>query len=176
VDFFPNLSLNLPLCELEDDDDGHGSFLAARTGKLERWDFAKPKLLQTFVSYRTIIAMTELRRDIIISVSEHELQISRLSTGECLHSVVRASWNSLGGLVKLTDRHFATAVDRTMQLWDEDGNNYATYTCPNLCSVRQMAKVADGSIITAVRMVHMFPEENFPSSDSNRSMIKIRTP
>jgi len=94
---------------------------------LERWDIANQTLLQTFtVCGSGGVCAVELNKDTIVSASGTIATAWRASTGEKLFSCCFEG--EVEGLVKLTERHFATgSADKKIQLWDEHGHNYATY-------------------------------------------------
>jgi len=129
--------------ELED-----GTFILSEGSKLERWDIPNQTLLQTFTGHKgDVSSAIVLNRDIIVSASKLETMIWRVSTGEPLHKLTCYPKGRLEGIVKLTERHFATgSTDKKIRLWDEHGHNYATYPTEN--RVNAMTVLADGSIAT----------------------------
>jgi len=137
-------------CGLED-----GTFILGDDARLQHWDPSLPAIVRTFAVTCWVWRVIELRRDIIVTLTtDEQLNIWRVSTGECLHSLNQSRVN-LGGLVQLTEGHFATTTttktNKTIDLWDEDGNNYETFHTEK--TVRLMAKLADGSIITYERNI-----------------------
>jgi len=129
--------------ELED-----GTFILSEGSKLERWDITNQTLLQTFTGHKSEISSAiVLNNDVIVSASDVETMIWRVSTGEPLHKLTCYPEDGVEGIVKLTERHFATgSTDKKIRLWDEHGHNYATYPTDN--KVRSITVLADGSIAT----------------------------
>jgi len=127
-------------CELED-----GTFILDSKEEFQRWDLSKEIALQTFTGHEHRISdVIELKSDVVLSVSEDELIIWRVSTGECLHKLTNLP--DIMGLVKLSDGFFATGSGFKIGLWNEHGYNYATYITES--EIQSMIILTDGSIVT----------------------------
>eukprot|EP01102_Stenamoeba_stenopodia_P016199 TRINITY_DN5632_c0_g2_i4.p1 TRINITY_DN5632_c0_g2~~TRINITY_DN5632_c0_g2_i4.p1 ORF type:complete len:423 (+),score=70.17 TRINITY_DN5632_c0_g2_i4:79-1269(+) len=145
------------LCELED---GTFLFYYEDERQIQRWDLSTMQdkdetLLQTLTvaDLTEISEVFELNKDTIVAVTQCETIIWRLSTGERLQ---QTSYSKLLGSVKLSEGYFATFVpwvdvgdDDIIELWNEHGECYATYTI-DYC-VSALIKLADGSIVTYER-------------------------
>jgi len=131
--------------ELED-----GTFILTVDNVLERWDISNRTMLQRLGGDSRTLVVTELNRDHIVTMDvsdgEGAVKIREASTGECLHSSILLD-QFVQGLVNVTEGHFATgSSDNVIRLWDEFGNNYATYD--TIDRVFDMIRLADGSIVT----------------------------
>jgi len=129
-------------CELED-----GTFiLGFGSQKFQRWDIPTETALQTFTGHDDgIYCFIEIKRDIIVSTSDQETIIWRVSTGECLHKLT--SEHKVMDIAKLSGGCFARATkDFEIQLWTAYGHNYAIYGTAE--EVRSMISLVDGSLVT----------------------------
>jgi len=130
-------------CELED-----GTFILDSQWEFQRWDFSKETTLQIFTGHEYhVFYVIELKTDVIVSSSQDNIIIWRVSTGERLHKLTSSS--EIRGLVKLSDGFFATGESFKIRLWNEHGHNYATYSTED--KVRSMIRLVDGSIVTRER-------------------------
>jgi len=69
------------ICELTD-----GSFVSgSKASDLERWN-RSGTVLQTF-DHLGVLKVIELRSDVIVSATDTNLKVWRVSTGECLHTL-----------------------------------------------------------------------------------------
>jgi len=149
-----SIKLNRVMCELED-----GTFITSSAQlQLQRWDMAEDlsqgTLLQT---YKTdggdVLEVIELKRDIIVGLTQRLVIIWRVSSGEVLFTLpprgVSYGWNTWKDwrLQKVKEGFFAVGrKSRDISLWDERGNNIATYRTEH--PVGTMARLADGSLVT----------------------------
>jgi len=146
---------------------GDGTIILHKPAKkeLQRWDLKASTMVQSFNAVEPVVmSAIELNSDVIVSSSINYVSVWRVSTGERLHRLEQRG--HVRTLLKLTDRHFASAGgDKTIRLWDEDGNNFAMYQTEK--EVRWVGKRADGSIMAA---------EWNDGEGSHQTLITIRRP
>jgi len=100
-----------------------GSFVSGSYGgALKRWSGDDGTVLQSFSGHsRNLCDVVKLKGDIIASSAGDEtLKMWRLSTGECLHSIVTNSfyWD----LMTLSGGYFvAGAFGRRINVWNQEG-------------------------------------------------------
>jgi len=138
-----SFELSYVACELED-----GTLIVAGY-EMMRWDMTKRAVIRTYYGHKgCVLRVIELKSDIIIGLSSvYPLVMWRVSTGECLLILTETDCERVYNIAKLKEGFFATCgTDRCIRVWDEYGNNVATYKSP--CNINSMAILADGSLAT----------------------------
>jgi len=105
-------------CELED-----GSFVSC-SKTMKRWT-EDGRVLQNFAEDSShIIQVIELKKDVIVSVSGRcELQMWKVSTGECLRTLSSTRGVFIPQLLKLSRNMFVSLItDNVLRVWNDEGH------------------------------------------------------
>jgi len=105
------------VCELED-----GIFIAAGYD-MTRWDMTERTVVQTYTGFKwCMIAVIELKSDIIVGHTFSTLGMWRVSSGECLRIITESDEEAVYSIVKLKAGYFASiGTDQCIRVWDEYG-------------------------------------------------------
>jgi len=132
------------MCALKD-----GTVVAAGYKELKRWDVIQNKLLQVYTGHSlTVYRVIELKSNaVIVSASaDKTVKLWSVLSAECLRTLTQHA-GYVNGLVKLKGGYFASgSLDQTIRVWDDEGNNLATYQIDY--ELRVMTTLEDGSIVT----------------------------
>jgi len=165
------------ICELTD-----GSFVSGcEDTELKRWN-RNGTVLQTF-DHSNVLKVMELKSDVIVSATDANLKVWRVSTGDCLHTL-NDSFSCIQ-LLKLSETLFLSNLYNMVKVWNGDKGvcieNIPTYRTKAMLRLRGGVVVAPSIATTppeyrtSLGIYELSPEycDNASESWSQISLVEL---
>jgi len=138
---------------LEDD----SIVLAGMTGQMERWDKSLSRRITTFSSdystryHTSLLKLMELNSDVIVTLCVNIMQMWKVSTGECFHTVEVSQTKTCNlyrryvDAVKLsTDTFVSALIDGKIEVWNDQGDCLSTFD--NIQGILKLIRFGDSIV------------------------------